>query len=139
MAAVSRPITQRGALIEVRIGPSALLAQQLQHSGTSVPPPIAVAGLVDTGASNSVLSASLPGRLSLSPVGARPVTTITTIGSTAYLYQISVELPNLVVEFLVVPAAVHDFGGFDYLIGRDILNAGRLHYDGPGGVSTLEF
>ena len=140
MPPVTRPITPLGPIIEVTIGPSQLLVQQLQQAGQPIPPSISTTGLVDTGATGTVIIPSIPGRLGLSPVGIVPtITSTTTTAVPSSRFQISLILPNLNIPILVVTEAVRDFPGFDCLIGRDVLNRGRLLYDGTGGTFTLEF
>jgi hypothetical protein len=135
---INRQITAMGPLVELTVGPSSLSADALIKHGLPAPQPMAVMGLIDTGATLTTVNSSLVQRMGLDPVGSRRLLTATGI-TPCYLYQISISLADHAIPSWDVLEARQDFRTFDLLIGRDILNRAVFHYDGPRGIFTLTF
>jgi predicted aspartyl protease len=87
--------------------------------------------LVDTGASRTMIDQSIADALSLDLVGQRPLHTVANIVNTN-VYVGDSGFPNTAwshagMQLPIIPKRpIHAFG----VLGRDILNQGKLEYDG---------
>ena len=114
------------------------LAKQLTAAGTPVPAPVTGWALIDTGATRSAIDKQVVGKLGLNPVG---LVLLGTAGgpSEQPLYPLKLVLQqlNYTIEFESVTGC--DLHGTDLimLIGRDVLRACLLVYDGVSGQYSL--
>ncbi len=137
------PISPQGPIVDFLVGVSRPQADLLKSVGKPVPPPIAVRGLIDTGASITAIVPAVLSPLSLTPTGRVPVLTPSgehdcdqydvslTFPLAGYTYTLSatpiIETPKLAAQ------------GLQALIGRSVLDLAVLIYDGSGGSFTLGF
>ncbi len=104
----------------------------------SFPPPHKFVALYDTGATNTVVSERVINECRLKPTG---VTRVQHVGgiSTTEVFLLNIMLPNEVgIPQLKVSKGVL-FGGFDVLIGMDILNRGDFSLTNKDGKTTFSF
>lgn len=110
-------------------------------AGQTVPAPIAIRGLLDTGASNTAIDPSVLTALGLTPTGTARVNTPTTGAApqTVEEYDIGIVIPGpaggapLFHQTLPVFAAeLLNAQGFHALIGRDILSQCVFVFNGSG-------
>lgn len=134
-----------GALLDLAVGPSLLRQEALKKAGQSQLAPMRVRGLVDTGASLTVIDTRIIAALQLAPTGMADVITATTGTIPTQLHQFDVQMsimhPVMAYSFHVLPviAAELSFQGFDVLIGRDMLADCLLLYDGRDRRFSLAF
>lgn len=128
-----------GPLIEVAIGPSMPIAQQLAEQGKPILGCKAIA-LIDTGASSTCISDEIVGRLSLIPFDVQKIHTAGGI-SEQNLYDITIKLPDKVTKLIPVQAPCADLSGqpFQVLLGRDILSICTMFYNGADNSFCLHF
>jgi hypothetical protein len=153
MPLVDAQIGTAGCLVNVTLHVSPGRYSALANAGQNPPPSYNGIGLVDTGASNTMIDRSVVGFLGLQPTGITRILTPST-GSTRFnvnQYDVSVWFPQAptLIQTQAVPHPVHltlpvaetDFSahGFHVLIGRDILSRGVFIYNGLCGRFTLAF
>lgn len=121
------------------------MAAFLPSLGQTVPAPVRLLAMVDTGASRTVVEEGRLSGLGTSPVGETAVHTVSTAGSpqTRTLYAVEVALARDVTGTLATNlyvAAVEDLSGLGVqaLLGRDVLARLRLEYNGPAREFLLE-
>ena len=128
-----------GPIIEVVVVPPQPVAELLRKENKPVPSIKAVA-LIDTGASSTCISQNIANKLSLIPFDAQVVHTAG--GETKQLlYDVGIVLPISQPNVICVQAPCADLSGQPYqvLIGRDILGACTLFYNGPDNSFSLHF
>jgi hypothetical protein len=157
MPLVDAPISPAGCFVDVAIHISEGRVAALTAAGKPLRKPFLGAGLVDPGASNSMIDVTIVKMLGLQPTGVISILTPST-GSTPYncnQYDVSVwfpQAPTLIQQTLqqaATPHPVHltlpvtdtDFSaqGFQVRIGRDVLARGVFIYNGLCGRFTLAF
>jgi hypothetical protein len=153
MPLLDAEITPAGCIVSIAIHVSAGRYQALTQAGQTPPQAFRGVGLVDSGASNTMIDHSVVQALGLQPTGVVPTLTPST-GPTPHLcdqYDVSVwfpQAPTLIQAQpsphpiqLTLPVSGADFSafGFDVLIGRDILGHGVFIYNGLTGRFTLAF
>jgi hypothetical protein len=153
MPLIDLPIKPDGCLVDVAIHVGEGRYQALLQAGLMPPQRFQGIGLIDPGASNTVIDQSVVQFLGLQSIGVAPTFTSTTgsIPHLCRLYDISVwfpQAPTLVQSqpgahpvHLTLPVSEADFSasGFHALIGRDILARGVFIYNGLAGRFTLAF
>jgi len=120
------------------------LEDLLKGQGSPVPSPLQGLGLVDTGASVSMVDLDAIASLDMRPVG---TATLTTAGgpsqSPLYPVRLGIVLPGkapvLVAAFSHITAGPLKRQGLLALVGRDILQHGVVFYDGTLGSVTIGF
>lgn len=128
-----------GPVVEVHFLVSADLEKKLKLEGKSVPNPVKIKAMIDTGASHCALQQTIPEKLKLEPVGTIKINTPSCKGKECYRYFMRMAIPfhnNLVYEgvFTAVPL---EGQGIDCLIGRDVLAHGILIYIGYANQFTF--
>lgn len=120
----------------------------LKGLGTSIPSPIPIRALVDTGASCTCVDPTILAQLGLTPTGSLPMMTPST-GTQPHMadqYDIGLIIPGAtqgdppyIIETLPVVCSVLAVQGIHALIGRDILAGCFMAYNGTAGFFTLAF
>lgn len=138
-------LAKQGFLVAIELRVPEQLEKLLLSENKPVPAPLTGPGLVDTGATFSMIDDGAVAHLCVSPVG---VVTLGTAGGSkqSALYPVRFAIPTpppnqplLRVEFAGITAGPLKDCGLLCLIGRDILSRGVLVYDGGGGHVSLSF
>lgn len=131
-------LRQDGALVNVQISVPAAYAKQLTDSGKAVPPPQVVKAMIDTGASISTVSDTVAAAAGLQQVGSVPIGGVGGM-STRPIYSASFGLPDysISVDPIEIAGVSLPVGGFEVLVGRDVLRALEFDYTGPHGAFVL--
>lgn len=133
-------LTVKGLLLPLEVSVPAALAAALTDKSLPIPAPASGVGLIDTGASCTAIDESILIGLGLQPVGQ-----IHTSGQSGaklqnrYLAEVSfpgTPIPKLNLD--VIGVQILDQGLYG-LIGRDLLRACVLIYNGPQGTFSLAF
>ncbi|HUC85646.1 MAG TPA: hypothetical protein VL970_10675 [Candidatus Acidoferrales bacterium] len=139
-------ISPRGPLMQFLVGVSGPRATALRAANQLVPAQIPITGLIDTGASSTVIDSIVLGQLAIPTTGTTPIHTPSTQADAPHFanqYDISLTFihPWVTRTFPAVPITdaqlVHQ--GIQALIGRDILGQCLLTYDGVGRSFCLAF
>jgi hypothetical protein len=128
-----------GPVLPIEIGISARREAALRAAGDTVPPPIAITALLDTGANGTIIQQNLAVRLGIQPIG---VTTYSTASSPVMLcprYTVRLFFPHNVVFRATVSEAPLPGQQIQCLIGRDILARAVLVYLGESNLFSLSF
>ncbi len=126
-----------GPVMAIEIAVSSSAAAILETSGMSIPAPISISAMIDTGASVSVMRQGMGARLGLQPTGVVFVHTATSIivrcpeYSVRLLFPTSIAFDTTLVE---LPLESQQIG---CLIGRDNLARGVFIYLGSDNAFTL--
>ena len=132
-------LRQHGPLVQVNIGISKTVADQLLKQGTELPNSVSGNALVDTGASTTCIDDSVARQMGLPVIDIVAMTSASHPSTQQNVYPIvmqiagstiTVEVPNAVGANLMSQ-------GIIALIGRDFLEHCTLHYNGITGAITL--
>jgi len=138
--------TTSGLTLPVVVGLDGQAIVNLMNSGTPVPPPMVLNGLIDTGTDVTSVAGTVLRALGLTSL--RSSSTQTAGGQVPVgLYKASLTIsdpqdpsgPAIVEDQLTVMELPHNLPDIDVLIGLDILWKCRLLFDGPARQFTLEF
>ena len=128
-----------GPVVDVGLSVPLALEDQLRRAGESLPQPIQLQPMIDTGATGSVIQQGLAAQLGLKPIGVTLINTPSSTNVECYEYAVRFVFPNnVVVEGTVIEAPLkgqHIQG----LVGRDVLQHAVLVYIGYAGQFTLSF
>ena len=121
-------------------------AAAYREVGRSLPDPLNVRALVDTGADRSVVALSILKKLGLNPVGQTDLYTASTGGQPEVRDDYVVDLsfsgdkPGRLAEDLIVVGSDGLSGlSVEMLLGRDVLGNCLLVYDGPNRRFSLAY
>jgi hypothetical protein len=134
-----------GALILVHIGVTAPRRQALLAANEPVPEAVLATLLIDTGASISGIDAGVLKGLPLQPTGVIGLLTPTT-GATPQqtpTYDVELTIPGgsdgLTYHIAALAVTEGHFSGHQGLLGRDVLQACRMTYNGLDNTVQLSF
>ena len=145
MPCLTFPLDPNGPLLEVLVGVSKPRSEAIQNAGESLPSPVRVRGLIDTGASCTCIDPSVFESLKIPPTGSVGISTPSTGANhhTCNQYDISLGLvhPDLVYTIHTLPVVESHLSnqGIGALIGRDVLANCLLVYNGHINAYTLAF
>lgn len=127
-----------GVAMDLLVGVDAITAQTLQGAG-SLPSPIRVKALLDTGCTITSIDNALVAALNLKVRGYNPIHTANgTI--TASQHQVSLAFPGTALtgrSTHTVQAANLTGQAFQVLIGRDLMATWTITYNGPAGFVSI--
>ena len=92
----------------------------------------------DTGATGSMISASMAKKLALAPTGITQISGVHGVNN-AKCYLVDVVFGNGFCIPSVKVAEAADTGGFELLVGMDVINRGVMLIDGSKGKLTVRF
>lgn len=130
-----------GPLIRIAISAPQFEIAQGRRIGLDFPEPMTIGGLIDTGASLTVVNPQVAQRCRLSHTG---FATIFAAGSSGQYpeYAAAISFPNHELKgfelIRVVACPIVGQRLFACLIGRDILRKWMLTYDGHSGETTIK-
>jgi predicted aspartyl protease len=136
---VRQDLETAGPIVDMAIGVSTILENQLRAANETVAPPVPVHAMIDTGASSTVIQKGLAAKLGLQPVGVTQIATPSSTGVECFEYAVRYILPNNVVADGTVIEAPLEGQQIQALIGRDLLAHAVLVYIGYTGSVTLSF
>lgn len=132
-------LQQLGPVIEIILTPSLALLQTVKME-LSATKGIKVLAMIDTGATGTVISQGLAGKLGINPIGTTLINTPSSTNVSCYQFDIQIVFPNNVnMPSIVVTEAPLQGQHIQCLIGRDILKHGILIYTGYDNSFTLSF
>jgi predicted aspartyl protease len=132
-------IESTGPLVEIHLAIDATLESVLKAQGKTIPNPVPVLAMIDTGATATVIREDLAQILGIKPVGQALVTTPSSAYVPCYEYLIRVLFPNgITVETTAISASMQG-QPIQCLIGRDVLKHGVFIYTGYTNTFTLCF
>jgi len=146
---LSLPVIEpRGPIIQIAVGASKAHADILTSLGEPVPRPFLLNALIDTGASCSCIDPAVVKELGWQPTGVAHILSPSTDSKPVIClqYDVSIQLVHPTMNRMfhniqVAECELKEFG-FHALIGRDILRACILIYNGEigaAGAFTLSF
>ena len=142
----TRPIDpQKGLILNAIVGVSKARLDTLQSLGETVPDPLVVEGLVDTGASRTCISPEIVAPLDITP--GEPVVVHTPSGSkemdtydvSLLIFSSNEEPPFRIPNLQIIVSEDLRQQNIECLIGLDVLSKCLLSYDGKAGLYTLAF
>lgn len=147
MPLIHRAFVNGQPMITVHVGISAPRRVAMVASGLTVPPPVQLELLVDTGASCVVLDGDAISSLGLVATGVASMLTPSTHATPhpCNQYDVSLLIPSTKggapFEVAALPVLESSFRpqGFDGLLGRDVLQQCVLFYNSPLGGYTLAY
>jgi hypothetical protein len=141
---ISQDLQGSGPVIPLLVTVTAAAELALANAQQPAPTPIQVDALIDSGASNSSIQQGLLRPLNLNPVGVVPVVTPTTKNTPHMATQYAVRLVfpqhgGGIFDSLAIMEMPLQGQNIQFLLGRDVLSAAILVYNGPAGSFTLAF
>jgi len=128
-----------GPIVDMRIWIGTPVEETLKKNGVNLPEPILLKGMIDTGATGTVIHPDVPKKLGLQPVGVVSINTPSTENVLCYQYMVRLVSPsNVIVEAIAVEAPLKG-QHIQCLVGRDVLAHGVLVYMGYINQFTLSF
>ena len=92
----------------------------------------------DTGATSSMISATAAKKLGLAPHGLVQIAGVHGV-SNAKCYHVDIAFGNGFCIPRIKVSEASDFGGFDVLVGMDIIGRGKMYIDGANGSLRVCF
>jgi predicted aspartyl protease len=128
-----------GPLVEVRVWVGSPVEAALRKAGTKIPGPVQAKGLIDTGATGSVIQPGIVRQLGLEPIGVVNISTPSSESVPCYQYSVRLIFPNnVLVEAIAIEAPLKG-QQIGCLVGRDVLAHGVFVYTGYINQFTLSF
>lgn len=128
-----------GPVVDMRVWVGTAAENALKKAQANVPPPFAVKGMVDTGATGSVIQPAVAQNLGLQPVGVVTISTPSSANVPCFQYVVRLMFPNNVIaEALAIEAPLQG-QQVQCLVGRDVLAHGVFVYTGYINQFTLSF
>lgn len=132
-------LQQSGPLLDLTLEPTLETQALLQGEGQAIPV-ARLRALIDTGASGTIMQASLMAGFGLDPIGSVFAYTPSTTEPVVYSkYRVRLVFGNTFAVETDVAEAPMGGQAIQCLIGRDILQRAVLTYNGPKNRYTLNF
>ena len=128
-----------GPVVGLRIAVGEAAATALKKTNATIPTPIAVVGMIDTGATTTVIRQGMAAQLGLNPIGVTFINTPSSTNVRCYEYLVTLLFPNNVAFHTTVIEAPLQGQHIQCLIGRNVLAEGVLIYIGYTNTFTLSF
>lgn len=128
-----------GPVVDMRVWIGTPVEEALKKSGDSLPDPVLVKGMIDTGATGTVIQPEIAKKLGLQPVGVVTISTPSSENVPCYQYSVRLIFPsNVIVEAIAIETPLKG-QHIQCLIGRDVLAHGILVYTGYINQFSLSF
>lgn len=129
----------QGPRLRVILGPEQTIARQLQQKGEQLPGTVTGWALIDTGASCTCVDEDVAKQLQLPAVDVEIMTSASQEACERNVYPVSILVPDLQLPISASRAIGASLKAQDLvlLIGRDVLQACLLVYNGRIGQFTL--
>lgn len=128
-----------GPVVQIKLAVGSAAEETLKGSGAVVPSPVATVGMIDTGATGSVVQQGLLAPLGIMPVGIAYINTPSSTNVACHEYLVRFILPNNVVFETTVIEAPLQGQQIQCLLGRDMLAHGVFVYIGYTNQFTVSF
>ena len=130
---------QHGPLLQVAIGISQDVSEQLLNQGLSLPEQISGNALIDTGASTSCIDDEIAVKMGLPIIDVVNMMSAShpSVAQNVYPIQMHLAGSNITIEIPHAVGANLASQGLIALIGRDFLQHCTFHYNGVSGQITL--
>lgn len=126
-----------GPVMDVQLFPGMAVVEVLKQQEEPVPGPVKITAMIDTGATNTVISEGIAEQLGLNPVGEVKISTPSSTNVPCYQYVVQFLLPNnFPFETTVVEAPLKG-QHIQCLIGRNVLAHMTFIYMGPKNLFSL--
>ena len=129
-----------GPCLKVTIAVTSAAEEAFAREGQSIPSPIAILALIDTGATGTVIQQGLAQQLGLQPVGTTRIQTPTSSDVLCDKYAVRLSFADglMTLDTTVIEAPLRGVP-IQCLIGRDVLSRGILIYNGNIKQFTICF
>lgn len=128
----------RGPILQVTITVEENVGKGLLAQGKPVPTPVSGMALIDTGATNTCIDDQAAQSLVLPIIDVARMTSATHANQQCNIYPVQINMPpNLTINAPRAMGAGLAAQGLLVLLGRDVLQACNLFYNGPMGQFTL--
>jgi predicted aspartyl protease len=128
-----------GPVVDIRVLVGTPVQEVLKKGGGKVPGPIPVKGMIDTGATGSVIQPEVAKQPGLQPIGVVNISTPSSANVPCAQYVVRPMFPNnVMVEAIAIEAPLRG-QQIQCLVGRDVLAHGVLVYTGYINQFTLSF
>lgn len=128
-----------GPLVDIRIWVGSPVEDAIKKAGGKIPEPVPAKGMIDTGATGSVVQPALVQQLGLHPIGVVNISTPSSESVPCFQYSVRLIFPNNVIVEAVAIEAPLKGQQIQCLVGRDVLAHGVLVYTGYINQFTLSF
>jgi len=130
-----------GPCLEVHVSPSSAHIEWLREKEYSIPEPMKVQMMIDTGASVSALHLGIAEKLGLQQRSFADISTPSHRNFRCAQYDIGLFLPghDFRIENVSVIESDFEAQGVGGLLGRDVLKRGLLIFNGPDDSFVLSF
>lgn len=128
-----------GPVVELRIAVGSAVEAALKKTNAVPPVPVPAVGMIDTGASGTVIQRGVASQLGLNPVGVTFITTPSSTNLRCYEYVVRLIFPNNVLFETTAIEAPLQGQHIQCLIGRNVLAHGVLIYIGYINSFSLSF
>jgi len=149
MPTLTLPLTAEGlAVVDVRISLRPSRVQALLRASQQAPPPLAGAGILDTGTSVTCIDPGVRQPLGLTPVGTVPISSAASpapVICNLYKAELRIVHPSgnsqhdLVWSMAPMVETQVAHLGAQVLVGCDVLGQCLFVYNGRGGTFTLDY
>lgn len=139
-------LLQDGPLVEARLSPPRIQAEQLSMKGKKAPS-VAAKLMIDTGAAKTAINNTFAAKLNLVPIRYEQVVGVSQESQECPVYMLVLKLSvalggkrmeySCSTEALGIPSP-RQGEPYDGFLGRDFLAFWRLTYDGPSGVIEMQ-
>ena len=126
-----------GPIVDLKIAVGTAVEAALRAAGTAIPTPVSAVGLIDTGATGSVIQQGLAAQLGLNPVGITYINTPSSTNVPCHEYVVRLIFPtNIIFETTIIEAPLQG-QPIQSLIGRDVLAHAVFVYVGYVNLFSL--
>jgi hypothetical protein len=147
MPDLTRPLSFKGAMLDILVGFGARDLQRLRRASKPIPQPIPLQAMIDTGATYTSIDAGAFRSLGLQPSGYMPISTASASWILREQFDVCLTIVHpsgnsgldLVLKWFSVTHADLLQTGIPALIGCDLLDRCVFTYDGPARTFTLRY